>query len=133
MIVLDTHALVWWASDPRRIPRKARNLIEAAVTSSEPMAVSSISIWEIAMLVDRGRLQLTIDAGTWISSLEALPQLTFVPVDNRIAIRAVHLEGFPHHDPADRIIVATALGLNATLVTADRRLRAYRSVPTAWN
>lgn len=133
MIVLDTHALVWWVSDPQRLPRKAQRLIDNAAKTADSIAVSSISVWEIAMLVERGRLELTIDAETWIANIEALPFLTFVPIDNRVATRAVRLEGFPHRDPADRMIVATTLGLNATLITADKRLRSYRLVPTAWD
>ena len=66
MILLDTHALVWWISDPKRIPAKGSRLINAAVRGGEPIAVSSISIWEIAMLVARGRLALTMDAAAWI-------------------------------------------------------------------
>ena len=133
MILLDTHALVWWVADPKRIPAKARRAVDSAVKSSESLAVSSISIWEIAMLVARKRLAFTIDAESWIASVEALPFFTFVPVDNRIAVRSVELEKFPHRDPADRIIVATALGLGALVVTADARLREYKPLATVWD
>jgi PIN domain nuclease of toxin-antitoxin system len=133
VILLDTHALVWWVAEPSRIPAKARRAIDAAVKGGESIAVSSISLWEIAMLVARKRLTLTIDAETWITSLEALPFLTFVPVDNRIAVRSVQLEGFPHRDPADCLIVATALGLGAVVVTADGRLRRYKPLATLWD
>lgn len=133
MIALDTHALVWWVSSPDRIPPKACRLLDASVAGKRPVAVSSISLWEIAMLVERNRLELTIPVAVWIAHLEELPWLSFVPVDNRIAVRAVNLEAFPHRDPADRMIVATALGLNATLVTADTRLRSYRALRTAWD
>ena len=132
MIALDTHALVWWVSDPERIPSRARRLLDRAVRDAEPVAVSSISVWEIAMLVARGRLALTMDAQSWLSAVQGLPFLTFIPVDNAIALRSVQLDDFPHRDPADRMIVATALSLNATLVTADKRLRAYRALDTVW-
>ena len=131
MIVLDTHALVWWVSAPGRIPAKARRLIDAA-DAGEPAAVSSISVWEVVLLVARGRLELTVPVESWIESVEALPFLRIVPVDNRIAARAVSLPDFPHRDPADRMIVSTALGLGATLVTADARLRGYHPVKTVW-
>ncbi len=85
------------------------------------------------MLVDRGRLTLTMDVETWMRQVEALPFLTFVPVDNAIAARSVRLEDFPHRDPADRMIAATALGMGATLVTADARLRGYAALTTAWD
>ena len=133
MIVLDTHALVWWVSTPRRIPPKARRLIEDAVDAGEGLAVSSISIWEVAMLVDRGRLELRIPVDTWIAGVEALPFVQFIPVDNRIVWRSVALGGFTHGDPADRMILATALGLGATLVTTDARLQRFDAVKTVWS
>lgn len=132
MILLDTHALVWWVSTPRRIPAKARRLIDGAVDAGEGLAASSISIWEVAMLVDRGRLDLRIPVDAWIAGIEALPFLRFVPVDNRVAWRSVALQGLTHGDPADRMIVATALGLGATLVTADVRLQRFDAVKTVW-
>jgi len=133
VILVDTHALVWWVSDPKRIPTKARRALDAAVKARESVAVSSISIWEIAMLVARKRLEFTIDAESWITAVEALPFFTFIPLDNRIAVRSVELDGFPNRDPADRIIVATALGLGATVVTADSRLRGYKALATIWD
>jgi len=82
------------------------------------------------MLVRRGRLELTVPASDWIARCEALPFFSVVPIDARIALSATELP--PHHeDPADRVIVATARGLGATLVTKDERLRAY-DVPTVW-
>lgn len=133
MIALDTHALIWWVAEPRRIPAKARRAIDAALKGGESLAVSAISVWEVATLVERGRLTLSLDADTWLANVLALPMLTFHPVDNVIALRSVRLPGFPHRDPADRMIVATAMGINATLVTADARLRAYQPVATLWN
>jgi PIN domain nuclease of toxin-antitoxin system len=133
MILLDTHALIWWVAEPRRIPAKAQRLIDGAIAATEQIAVSSISLWEIAMLIDRGRLALTLDTNVWIAHVEAIPLLDFVPVDNRIAVRAVQLQAFPHRDPADRMIVATALGLGATVISADARLRGYKPVKTAWD
>ncbi len=132
MIVLDTHALVWWVADPARIPARTRHRLEQMVEEDQPLYASAISIWEIAMLVERNRLQLRIPVTDWLEAVEAIPWLSFIPVDNRIAARAVLLERFPHRDPADRMIVATTLGLGATLVTADARLRRYRPVPTLW-
>jgi PIN domain nuclease of toxin-antitoxin system len=84
------------------------------------------------MLSERGRLALTLDVEDWVAYSEALPFLSFVPVSNRIALKSVRLPGFPSSDPADRIIVATALGVGATLVTADRRIHAYTRARTVW-
>lgn len=133
MIALDTHALVWWVAQPNRIPAKARRMIQDAIKGSESIAVSSISVWEIAMLVERGRLVLTMNPDSWIAGVQSVPYLAFHPVDNTIALRSVRLEAFPHRDPADRMITATALGLGATLVTGDARLRGYRPLSTVWD
>jgi PIN domain nuclease of toxin-antitoxin system len=133
VILLDTHSLIWWISEPTRVPAKASRAIAGAVRAGEPIAASSISIWEIAMLVDRGRLTLTMDVDSWIGKVETLPFLTFIPIDNQIAARSVRLERFPNRDPADRMIVATALGHGASLITADAALHKYRSVKTIWD
>lgn len=132
MIVLDTHAFVWWVAAPDRLPRKARARLDRAVEQGDTLRVSSISAWEVAMLVARGRLALTMEVGAWLAAAEALPMVEFVPVDNAVALRAVALPDSLPRDPADRLIAATALGLGATLVTGDERLRSYRSLPTLW-
>lgn len=133
MIVLDTHAFVWWVATPARLPRKARAQLDRAVGAGDALRVSCISAWEVAMLVARGRLELTMDVGAWLAAAEGLPLLEFVPVDNAVALRAVGLPDTLPRDPADRIIAATALGFGATLVTGDERLRGYRSLPTLWS
>jgi len=131
-MLLDTHVLVWWASSPERIPARTRRRLEQAAKVDRPLRVSAISAWEIAMLVERGRLELTMDLVSWMAAVEALPSIEFVPVNSQIALSAVRLRNFPHADPADRMIVATALGLGAVLVTADARLRSYRHARTLW-
>jgi len=85
------------------------------------------------MLVDRGRLELAMPVADWIGLAEAAPEIAFVPVGNRIAMASLHLTDWAHRDPADRIIVATAIELRATLVTADSRLRSYAAVETLWD
>ena len=132
MIVLDTHVLLWWVSDPARLPRNAARLIDKELRKDEPLGVSSFSIWEIALLARRGRLQLSRDVDVWLEKVERLPVLTFHPVDNRIARRAVSLS-LETSDPADRIIVSTALELGASLVTGDARIQAYDGVVTVWD
>jgi len=129
--VLDTHVWVWLVADPRQLSAPAKRLIDRGIRSRE-LLVSSISVWEVAMLVSHGRLELTMGVGEWVAQAEQLPFLTFVPVNNRIALEAVRLPQFPHLDPADRIIVATAMVFGATLVTRDERLRAHSRVRTVW-
>jgi PIN domain nuclease of toxin-antitoxin system len=122
---------VWLVAEPDRLSTRARRHIDGEMRSG-PLLVSSMSVWEVAMLSERRRLLLTIGVEDWVAQCEALPFLSFVPVSNRIALESVRLAGSPPSDPADRIIIATALGLGATVVTADRRIRAYAPVRAVW-
>ena len=131
MIVLDTHTLLWWVNDPTTLSAPAKKTIDAAV-GSKSVHVSCISSWEIALLVECGRLRLALDVRDWLCRCEALPFLSFVAVSNAIAVESVRLPEFPHADPADRIIAATALSLGAALVTKDDKLRNYPHVKTIW-
>lgn len=131
MIVLDTHAWVWWLSQAPELSSPARQAIDAEAAEGD-IRVSSISAWEVAMLVAADRLELRMDVEDWLAEAESLPFLRFVPVDNRIAVQSTRLPGTFHADPADRMIVATARGLGAPLVTKDKKLRRYRHVTTIW-
>jgi PIN domain nuclease of toxin-antitoxin system len=131
MIILDTHCWLWWLSDPDLLSQNAKQVLENAVAEDQAM-VSSISVWEVAMLVSRGRLQLSMTTEEWIAEAERQPGIRFVPVTNRVAHRAVDLPGTFHPDPADRIIVATALVHGATVVTKDGKIRGYRQVQSIW-
>ena len=118
MILLDTHVLVWLLSDEQQLGNQTRQMIDQAWSSNEA-AVSAISFWEVAMLQDKGRLVLTPDLMAWRTGLldDGLIEL---PVTGQIGIQAVSLEDF-HNDPADRLIVATALS-GHQLVTVDTKI-----------
>ena len=131
MIVLDTHAWIWWVSSPEYLSETAKQIIDEAATGKN-IFISSISSWEIAILVSRGRLKLTMNPADWVAASEALPFFDFVPVSNSIALKSVQLPGILHNDPADRIIIATAVSLGATLVTKDEKIRNYPHVKTVW-
>ena len=131
MTVLDTHVWVWWISNPENLSSKARQVIGKARTN-KTIYVSSISAWEVAHLVAKDRLRFTMDVGDWIAKSETLPFLNFVPVDNAIALKSVYLPDPFHSDPADRIIIATALTMGADLVTKDERILNYPHVRTIW-
>ncbi len=131
MIVLDTHAWIWWVGSPELLSERAKQRIDRAVDDAS-IYISSISCWEISMLVKKRRLDLTTGVEDWIAASEALPFFRFVPVDNRIALRSNLLNGKLHNDPADRIIVATAVILGAPLITKDQKLRSYSGVETLW-
>nr|WP_281352535.1 type II toxin-antitoxin system VapC family toxin [Phytoactinopolyspora alkaliphila] len=121
---MDTHVLVWMLAGDSRLPADVRQKIENA-SYAAGANVSSISLWEIAMLVAKDRLQLTSDVGAWVERVVAQPGLTVVPLAPEIAVASTRLPGDIHRDPADRIIVATARTLGATLVTADTALIDY--------
>lgn len=121
MMLLDTHVLLWLRRGDRRLGQRARTEIDRAWQSSE-VAVSAISFWEIALLEARGRVRLEGQVGPW--RREQLEQgVVEIPVDGDIGIRAVSLPDL-HSDPADRLIVATALD-GHRLVTADQRMLAW--------
>lgn len=132
MIVLDTHVLIWWAAhELTELSSKARKAIDRELEEGS-IAVSSISAWELAMLVAAGRLSLTMDVAAWLNNVAQIEALRFVPVDNEIAVASTRLPGEFHKDPADRIIVATARKIAAPLLTADRKIRDYPHVHTIW-
>ena len=129
-LLLDTHAWVWWAAVDDALPAAVRWRIQVAF-SARRLWVSAISAWEIGLLVQRGRLELTLPAREWIGRCEALSGLRFLPIDVALAVRTVELPDL-HADPADRLIVASAERLGAVLVTRDDRLRRYAGVTTTW-
>jgi len=124
VIVLDTHALLWMDRDDPALGAASRRLIEDAWRAGQ-VAVSAISYWETAMLVQRGRIVLPLPATEWRSEL-LQAGLREIVLDGRIGILASHLENL-HRDPADRFIIATALQNQATLVTADENVLAWPS------
>jgi PIN domain nuclease of toxin-antitoxin system len=127
VIVLDTHIWIGYIDDPSSLPKAA---LEAIRAGREPVGISSISVWEVFMLERRGRLQLRIPAALWVEKCERLALFHFMPVDNTITRLSVGLPEPIHDDPADRIIIATALSLGATLVTRDRKILSYPHVKT---
>lgn len=118
MLILDTQALVWLVTDDGKLGGTARRAI-GDVWSNGDMAVSAITFWEIAMLHAKERLDFATDFGTLRASLFQ-DGLHEIPVDGEIGIKAAQLPDF-HGDPADRIIVATALD-DHQLVTSDKKI-----------
>ena len=131
MIVLDTHALVWWAAGSDQLSRRATKAIGEALREG-PIAASAISILEIAIAVRRGRLVISRPVEDWLSDVRALPELRIEPVGFEVASRAGAWGDSMPGDPADRLIAATALVLGARLVTADQQLARARVVRTVW-
>lgn len=120
-LLLDTHALIWDLEGSQKIGKHARSAIEEAIME-DAVLISAITPWEIALLVSKGRVQLGSDVMDWTRTALSKPGIHLVPLEPEIAVASARLPFEMHPDPADRIIVATARHLGATLVTADKAL-----------
>ena len=120
-LVLDTHAWVWWLSKPEKLSRKQRSAIDRARTrGSDTLLLSIISGCEVALLVQGGRLRLPVQLESWLDDETSIPGLEVVPLTVPIIAAAARLTGL--RDPADMLIVSTALHHGAPLVTSDARI-----------
>jgi PIN domain nuclease of toxin-antitoxin system len=129
LVVLDTHAWIWWCDDPARLSQAACEAIADAGT----IGVSAISCWEVAALALRGRITLDRDIPLWIEQALARPAVAALPVSPKVAVDAALLEREEFTgDPADRLIYATTRGAGARLVTRDARLREFDPRGTLW-
>ncbi len=129
MIVLDTHAWLWWLTAPERLSGPAR----AAIDQAPNIGVSTLSAWEITMLVARGRISLDRDVDAWVRQALAQPRVEALAPSAEIAVAAGLLDSreFPG-DPIDRLIYATARAANGTLITRDEAIRAFDPRLTLW-
>jgi len=128
MIVLDTHIWVWWVHGDERLTRTQAEVIEANETDG--VGVSAISCWEIAKLVEYGRLELPCSLEEWFEDALSYPGVHLFELTPEIAIESTQLPGEFHRDPADQMIVATARVYGCPLVTSDGRLLEYPHVET---
>ena len=129
MIVLDTHALLWWALDPTQLSDIARTTV--ATMEREGGFASAISIWELGIKVKRKKLELPIPVEELARRIERGGVVELVPVDTHTWLRSLSLP-WDHPDPADRVIVATALVRGVPLLTKDAAIRAFADVRTIW-
>lgn len=130
MLVLDTHVLIWWVNGDSKLSENAKSQITQSVQQEKPILISSITAWEISMLVEKGRLTLTMDVDAWLQTVGEINSVYFVPIDNKVALESTRLPGDFHKDPADRMIVALARAHSYTLVTADEKILDYKYVRT---
>jgi PIN domain nuclease of toxin-antitoxin system len=127
-LLLDTHAWVWWLTRPERLSRRQRSAIERARRAGgDHLLLSIISCWEVALLARRGKLRFSIPVDTWLGQATSLPGLEVLPLSLSIISSAVRLDRL--RDPADQIVVATALEHGARLVTSDARMAGAGVVP----
>jgi PIN domain nuclease of toxin-antitoxin system len=124
LLLLDTHAAVWIVED-FPISTEAVEAINAAYQAESPVYVSAITAWEVGLLVSRNRLSLVAKPERWFQRLIATPGVRLADLSPDVLIASSFLPGDPPRDPADRIILATARDLGATLITRDRLLLKY--------
>ena len=129
-MLCDTHVLVWWALTPERLSRKAAQRMDEAREQSA-LACADISLWEIAMLLQRGRIQSPLQPEVFLQTLVKALMLQIYPITPKIAVIAQD-DRFQHGDPADRIIAATAITHDIELVTADKSLHKLRGLRHLW-
>lgn len=120
MVVLDTSALLFWTIDPLKLSSVARQ----AIDSANQLIVSSISVWEISLKVKQSRLEIGLAIDEYIEGLAKLDRLKLESVDVATWVSSVNLN-WEHRDPADRVIVATAMFYRCPLVTSDRVIRDF--------
>lgn len=131
MILLDTCAFIWDALQHDKLSKKAKQIIQQGDRKGQLM-ICDITLWEVAMLIKRRRLQLELSAESFYQLALQARTIDVIPINPIIAELSVNLDSSINNDPADRLITATAIHLGATLVTADRNLRESPLVESVW-
>lgn len=121
-LLLDTHIALWLDSGDDRLRPGTRTLVDDCWHSGGTILLSAVSVWEIALLVDTGRIDLDLDVEDWVDRFVDRPGIGVVPLGPRAAAGSYQLEGLEHRDPADRLLIATAIELVCPLVTYDERI-----------
>jgi PIN domain nuclease of toxin-antitoxin system len=129
VILLDTHAFYWMANEPQRLSKPAREAILATRQKSS-IAIATITIWELAWLIQNERISVTGSVGSYLR--EIVSRVVVRPVTPEIAALSVKMPNHFPKDPADRLIASTAMVEGLTLITADARIRRSKVVETIW-
>ena len=130
MILVDTHVVVWLAFGQDRISRKARTAIDSARKDADGLAISDITLFELATLTSEGRVRLDISLESFLQEVEF--RFVVLPITGRVCARAIGLPPSYPKDPADRIIGATAMVEGLSLLTADREIHKSKVLRTIW-
>ncbi|MGL5033029.1 MAG: type II toxin-antitoxin system VapC family toxin [Microcystaceae cyanobacterium] len=128
MIILDTHAWFWWLTESPKLSIKAAEAIEV----NTAIGISAISCWELAMLVAKQRIILSMDVQKWIDLAFQHPKAKLLPLSPEIAVVSTRLPGHFHGDPADRLIVASSLVNKISLISKDEKIQKWGYVSTIW-
>jgi len=121
-LLLDTHIALWLDSGDDRLRASTRALIDGCWQNGGAILLSAITVWEIALLVDTGRIDLDVPVAVWIERFLDCPGIEAVPLGHQAASRSYQLHHLEHRDPADRLLIATAIELACPLVTYDERI-----------
>ena len=126
MILLDTHIWIWWVNEPEKLTQAITHHLDEL--SPAHIHISSISCWEVAKLVEKGRLQLSEPLSDWFDKAIDHSGITVINLERTIISDACNLPGTFHADPADQLIVATSRMKGLPLLTVDGKILAYEHV-----
>jgi PIN domain nuclease of toxin-antitoxin system len=121
-LLLDTHVALWLDSGDDRLRAGTRALIDDCWRGGGTIFFSAVSTWEIALLVDLGRIDLDLPVGAWIGRFLDRPGMEAVSLSHAAAVLSYQFHRLEHRDPADRLLIATAIELACPLVTYDQRI-----------
>ena len=124
-ILLDTHIALWLDSGDERLRLSTRDLIDNCWRNDGTVLISAVTAWEVALLAERGRIDLDLPAADWIERFAAGPGVKVVPLSYRAAANAYRLHDFAYRDPADRLLIATSVELACPFVTYDARIARF--------
>ena len=124
-LLLDTHIALWLDGGDDRLRPSTRALIDNCWRGGGTIFLSAVTVWEIALLVDAERIDLDLPAEAWVERFFARPGVEVAPLNYRAAARSYTLHHLPHRDPADRLLIATAIELNSRMITYDKRIAGF--------
>ena len=129
--MLDTHTWIWWNMNPHQLSDRVKEII-GNTNKYDEMLLSAISPWEFGKLLEKQRIGISCNPEDWINIALDMPKLRLVPLSPLLSYRSTVLPQPFHNDPADQIIVATAREENATILTKDEKILAYKNVRSLW-
>lgn len=128
VIILDTHAWLWWTNESTNLSSKAFDVIN----KTDLIGIPAICCWELAMLVAKGRIGLSMDVQVWLDVALQRPKVKLLPLTPEIAVLSTRLPGDFHGDPSDRLIVASCLVYKAPLVSKDEKIKNWQYIQVIW-
>jgi len=127
--LLDTHIYIWWRLGSSQLTREQLKALDHSEETGQSVGLSAISIWELAMLHAKGRIEVTLPLHVWLKQASTNPGVEILPMDADVCAESVSLPTGFHKDPADQIIVATARVHGLRLLTSDQRIIDWGKVP----